>query len=322
MDERVRVNSYNVGFNASLREFLSTTCLFFNRVSIDDFAAARRILVEGTVCTDLALPLRTGMTVTLLTPQSFEPWVDERVAVLFEDDALLVVNKPAPLPMHPAGRHYFNTLTKVLERKQLATKDALYPVQRLDRETSGVVVFAKTSLVAAKLAKLLRSQEIEKEYVAICRGLVVPKQGVFSGALTKQQVGEIRNHMVVGDTGLASETAYEVTAQTSDYSLVVVHPKTGRRHQIRAHFAHAGFPLVGDKQYGGHPEVFVAFMKNASSVSEDMLIESFGSGRHFLHARTLRFYHPLTGEKLSFSAKLPEDMVLFCEKNNLSLDFF
>ena len=314
----MRKNIYVSTEEMSLREFLCTTCLFFNRVSVDDFAAKNRILVGEDVCTDLSRVLQPGTQVTLLTPQSFEPWVDEQVGVLFEDDFLLVLNKPAPLPMHPAGRHYFNTLTSVLERHHGHTK-ALYPVQRLDRETSGVVVIAKTAETASQLAKQFRKNTVRKEYIAVLRGSLTPPLGVFDGALSKQRVGEIRDHMVIADDGLPSVTGYEALAATGDYSVVLARPETGRRHQIRAHFAHAGFPLVGDKQYGGHPDLFVQFMKDADSVSEEELRENFGAVRHLLHAWKLHFRHPHSGLEMTFVAPLPSEITSFCEKKGLSL---
>ena len=128
MDELIRKNIYKATTETTLREFLLLECAFFNRVPIDEFASKERILVDGIICTDLSRSLISDTEVTLLTPQSFEPQVNKDIEILFEDDSVLVVNKPAPLPMHPAGRHYFNTLTSLLVQNDLAKEDALFPV--------------------------------------------------------------------------------------------------------------------------------------------------------------------------------------------------
>lgn len=311
----LRENSFTADKQADLRSLLETEFLFFKKVSIEDFADRERILVNNKVCTDLSKSVKEGTLITVLTPQSFEPKVSDDVTILYEDAALLVVNKPAPLPIHPAGKYYFNTLTSLLERN---FKKKVFPVHRLDKETSGVMVFAKSAEVAEKLSEAFRTREVEKEYLAVVKGHIL-ENGVWSYPLLKKQQGIIRNHMVTSPEGQEATTEYEVLARTQKFSVLLCKPITGKRHQIRAHAAIAGHTLVGDKQYGAYPEKFEAFVLNPDSFTQEQLVLYFGAPRQLLHASRISFSHPISGKICSFFAEIPQDFASFCSSNNLIL---
>ena len=308
MSQLVRENIYVVSKNQTLSDFLEEQCPFFSEGEYLEI-----LFLDGNPISSLNQELNEGDKVILKTPQSFEPPVTTGYSVIYEDEFFFVVNKPANLPVHPAGKYYFNTLTCLLERDGF---ESSHPVNRLDKETSGLVLFAKNKELASALQSVL-FDSAEKIYEGIVFG-ETEKIFEIDAPLEKMLVGDIRDHMVVDAQGQASKTSFFTIKQTDGFSYLQATLHTGRRHQIRAHLAYAGHPIVGDKRYGMYPDMFVRFVKDASSVSTQELYEFLGATRQLLHCKKLVFTHPVTGKKMVFEADLPKDFLDFLITKNLS----
>jgi len=221
--------------------------------------------------------------------------------ILFEDEFFLVVDKPAPLPVHPVGRFKEKNLLSFLKRDLRPGPEGFQIVNRLDSETSGLVLVSKSGWVAGQLGLLFERREVFKEYQGIVFGRPVPLRGTISiplGTEAHKNIHNVRKPDLCGET---AQTDYEVLDCREDYSLVRVMPRTGRTHQIRAHLAFLGCPIVGDKIYID-PCIFERYLQNGWE--EDMLAV-VKAKRLLLHATRLAFRHPVTGEHRSFSAAMP-----------------
>lgn len=232
-----------------------------------------------------------GQAVTVLPAESPPP-----LSVLLEDDALLAVDKPPYMPTHPSRGHLRDSLASALVCRQ--TEETLpfcfRAVNRLDRDTSGIVLTAKTGLAAAILSRAMSERRIEKEYIAFLSGILQesPHAGVIEGGIRRVREGSIRREVCKADEGAYARTEYTVllTVWGSDappFTAVLARPRTGRTHQLRVHFASIGHPILGDTLYGeADPRI----------------------ARQALHAGFLRFPHPMTEKETVLRAPLPEDM--------------
>jgi 23S rRNA pseudouridine1911/1915/1917 synthase len=234
-----------------------------------------------------------------------------RLDIVYEDNDIIVVNKPKGMVTHPAPGNYDGTLVNALlyHCDHLATLGApLRPgiVHRLDKDTSGLIVAAKTDAAYASLAKQLKSRTMEKTYIALVHGVIKNDEGVIEARIgrhpverKKMSVIESRGSRVTSQKSREAFTSYKVINRFSakggfasgekDYTLIEVKIKTGRTHQIRVHMSHIGHPLVGDPTYGGKKGEF----------------ELKGQ---LLHAKKLGFVHPGTGKFVEFETKLPKEM--------------
>lgn len=263
--------------------------------------------------------VRPGQLVLLWRP----PW-DERaepihIPLLWEDEHLLVVSKPAPLAVHPTARHHKNTLIKLLQAERPECR-FLSLGHRLDRETSGVLVVSKTQECDRRLKKQIEARGgVEKTYVALTWG--VPDRGDrapvfrYERGLELDSTHPLRVKMRVrdGPGALYAATRFEVVAvrRVSDgraYAWVRCGLETGRQHQIRVHLAALGAPIVGDKLYGPDES---AFARAADQKLTDDDLERLEMPRHALHALRLELGHPITNVRLAFEAPLPADMAEF-----------
>ena len=229
----------------------------------------------------------------------------ESLQILYEDEDVLVVNKPAGILTHPAGGHYGDTLTNQLAAyfKEKGETAVLRPVGRLDKDTSGAVLFAKSKIAAARLSREKGTGGFEKEYLAIVCGIPEEKTGRIEAPIGPAPVcrsgsgteahGEPLRMQVDFKNGKSAETFYRVEAAFRDCALVRVWIATGRTHQIRVHMAFIGHPLLGDLLYGGTGNEESAFARAA------------------LHASVLRFPQPFTGRLVEVHAPLPEDFETF-----------
>jgi len=254
------------------------------------------VTVNGVFVRRVSSRVALGDALAVAVPESERPPArraieaeDVALRVLYEDDQLLVLDKPTGVVVHPAYKNSAGTLLNALAWRARAWPAAERPsiVGRLDKMTSGAVIVARTAAVHAALQRVLRSTESEKEYLAVVHGRVNVARGLINLRLGVDP-GDRRRMLTSDRTGAVSLTRFERLSRGPAMSLLRCRLFTGRRHQIRAHLAARGWPIVGDPVYGSVP--------------------CDGFPRQALHARRVAFTHPTTGERLQVEAPVPEDM--------------
>lgn len=208
-------------------------------------------------------------------------------SICYEDEDILVVNKPANTPIHPSLHNYDNSLANgVAYYYQKESSPFVFRcINRLDRDTTGLTIIAKNSLSSAILSSMVSRREIHREYLAICSG-IPPESGTIHAPIARKEDSCIER-IVDFNTGERAVTHYKRIAHTATHSLLSLTLETGRTHQIRVHMKYLGYPLIGDYLY--HPDTSMIH-------------------RQALHSHRLTFLHPITREPLCFTAPLPEDM--------------
>lgn len=208
--------------------------------------------------------------------------------ILYEDEGLLIINKNANTPVHPSLNHYEDSLSNgvkyYFDSKGLKRK--IRPINRLDKDTSGIVLFAKNEYIQECLIKQMKTNEFQKEYLAIVDGIVNKKEQIVIAPIARKDTSIIER--CVSIDGDYAETIIELIQTYTNYSLIKCILKTGRTHQIRVHTKHIGHPILGDTLYG-----------TASSLIS----------RQALHAHNVSFIHPITKQRLGIVCDVPEDML-------------
>jgi 23S rRNA pseudouridine1911/1915/1917 synthase len=258
-------------------------------IAVDGKAVTVRHILKVGEC--LSLAIEDSESSPALTP------IDLSLDILYEDEDIVVPSKPADMPTHPSHDHYTDTVANALafRYEKEGIPFVFRPINRLDRNTSGLLLIARNKRAAGKLTQSMQKGEIKKTYLAVAVGEMREKEGVIDAPLhrTKESIIVREVCAPTEPDADAACTEYSVLATENGYSLVLVRPLTGRTHQIRVHFAHAGHPLVSDDLYG----------------TPSPLIN-----RHALHAYQLSFPHPMREESLTFSAPLCGDMRELIEK--------
>lgn len=236
--------------------------------------------------------LKAGDTLTVHVQEEASsekiPPVNLPLDIIYEDEDIMVINKPADMPIHPSLNNYYNSLANGLawyfERQN---KPFIFRcVNRLDRDTSGLTIIAKHILSGGILSSMVTNRVIHREYRAIVRGKVTPADGTIDAPIAR--VGDsIIERCVNFEKGERAVTHYRTVDYQNGHSLLSIHLETGRTHQIRVHMKHIGFPLIGDYLYNPDMEHI---------------------RRQALHSYRLQFTHPITGKSMDFVAPLPPDM--------------
>ena len=229
--------------------------------------------------------------------------------VIFEDEDVLVVDKPGGMVCHSAQRVEYVSLAEWLREHGVETPRM---INRLDRETSGLVVVAKNERAAKTLGKAVLRREIEKQYVAICWGEFAEERGVIDQPIGVSRTSVVYTKRVVDRAaGKPSATEFAVEERLRGFTVLRLTPRTGRAHQLRVHMAWLGHAIVGDKIYGPDETWYLQFIEKG--VTSEML-EKLLLPRHALHAEHTAFLHPRTRETVGFHAPLPEDMATFIKE--------
>ena len=231
------------------------------------------------------------------------------LTVIYEDEAVAVVDKPAGMTVHPGAGQTQGTLVSALLGLGMALSGLGAPlrpgiVHRLDKGTSGLLVVAKTDAAHHELSRALAAREVQRRYWALVWGAPTPETGRITGALARSR-SDRRRMQVVERGGREAATRYVVRWSGHGVSVVALTLETGRTHQIRAHFKHRGYPVFGDPEYGGRVRRAGALPPADRDRARAALARL---ERQALHAATLAFRHPVSGEALTFESSLPEDI--------------
>ncbi len=299
--KRKQDTSYRVEAPAELLPFLLTKMGGMTRTSIKQLLGQRRVKVNNAIQTRHDTPLRKGDLITIESGRGNAELRHPKLRIIYEDDALIVVEKKNGLltvPYNPKSTE--TTALSILKDyvKKQSRQASVYVVHRLDRETSGVLVFAKSPELQEYMRTYWRQLVSKRTYVALVEGKLQKREGTITSWLTEDDRTAMVYSSPTNNGGQKAITHYQVvkestlqsddTALTAEYSLVELNLETGRTNQIRVHMATIGHPVVGDRKYG-HGN------------------ESSPIDRLCLHARTLEFIHPMTEKKVRFEASTPKE---------------
>lgn len=281
----------------------------YSRTHLRKVIATDAVQLDGQ-CVKASTRVKPGQQVRIELPEmaSEGPQPEEMpLDILFEDEAIVVLNKPPAMVVHPSKGHWAGTLASGLQFHfdQLSTVGGpTRPgiVHRLDRDTSGVIVVAKTDRAHLKLSEQFANRTVEKEYAAIVVGPFDRERDWIDQPLGRHRQHREKMAIVPVDSGgRAAKTFYEVAESFDGFTLVRVFPKTGRTHQIRVHMAFLGNPVLCDRLYSSRASISQGELEGTDS--DEVVLE-----RQALHARRIKFAHPMSGEPLEFEAPLPDDM--------------
>ncbi len=255
----------------------------------------------------------------LLAHPPFENRVDPEnipLDIVYEDEALLLINKEPGMVVHPGHGNYTGTLVNALayhfENLPMNSSERPGLVHRIDKDTSGLLVIAKTETAMTHLAKQFEAKTSEREYIALVWGNVKEDEGTIEGNIARHVKDRMQMAVFADpEIGKPAITHYKVLERLGYVTLISCKLETGRTHQIRVHMKHIGHPLFNDERYGGHQ-----ILKGTTFTKYKQFVENCFKilPRQALHAKTLGFVHPLTGEMMQFDTDIPKDMQECIEK--------
>jgi 23S rRNA pseudouridine1911/1915/1917 synthase len=286
-----KTNVYIIDNNAAgmtLRDYLSKK-LQFSRRSIIALKKCGGALINGNVShMNVVLKELDKIEITFEDSES-ENILPEQMEldIVFEDEYIIVLNKRFGMPVHPTRKHVMGTLANGLAYYWMTLEKPIKirPINRLDRDTSGLVIFAKSAHIQHLLSFYVGKEEFKKEYIAVVQGYLHNSEGTIDLPIARESENAMKR--VVREEGDRAVTHYSTIAVRDGYSVVNIALETGRTHQIRVHMSHIGHPLLGDEMYGGSTELI---------------------GRQALHAKKITMLHPLTNQWHTFEAPIPDDM--------------
>ncbi|MBM4206639.1 MAG: 23S rRNA pseudouridine(1911/1915/1917) synthase RluD [Gammaproteobacteria bacterium] len=276
----------------------------YSRSKLQTWVKAGRVEINASVQQSPKHKLEGGEEITLdAEPETMIESSPEAIPldIVYEDDSLLIINKPAGLVVHPAAGNWHGTLLNALlhHDSNLETLPRAGIVHRLDKETSGLLMIAKTLAAHNSLVQQLQEREITREYLAVCKGRMT------AGGTVDEPIGRHptdRKRYVVRQSGKEAVTHYRVVQRFQHYTLIQLQLETGRTHQIRVHMAHIRYPLLGDPVYGGRFQ-----MPPQCSAELELVLRGFR--RQALHAARLGLQHPESDEYMEWEQQMPDDML-------------
>ena len=285
-----------------LDKFLASRETDLSRAQIAGLVAGGLVKVDGAIVKS-SYRLRGGETVEmemLPPPPSGVSPQEIPLSVIYEDEDILVIDKPAGMVVHPAPGHRRDTVANALLARlpgieEVGDEQRPGIVHRLDMDTSGLMVAAKNRRAHRHVSGQIKDRSVLKGYTALAKGNIDPPEGVIKARIGRDNRN--RKRMAVVELGREAETSYRAVESAPGYTLLEVIPKTGRTHQIRVHLSALGYPIVGDALYGG----------------KDPRLE-----RQFLHAHLLGIRLPGTGEYMEFTSPLPADLKAFLSQLNMN----
>jgi 23S rRNA pseudouridine1911/1915/1917 synthase len=299
-----------------LDKCIAACCNTLSRTQIRREITAGNVLVDGKRAKPayrLAVNQQVRCHFQVAPPEGPQPEPMD-LSILYEDEALAVIDKPSAMVVHPAKGHWQGTLVSGLADHfdQLSSvAGSVRPgiVHRLDRDTTGVIVIAKTDEAHRQLAQQFEMRSIEKQYVCLCLGRIDRDRDTIELPIGHHHSNRVK--MAIrhdGGNPKSATTFYEVIERFRRISYVRVRPKTGRTHQIRVHLAHIGNPVLCDRLYGAMSSVSRSFLVSGRDIlpepERDILLT-----RQALHAESIEFDHPSSNERMKFTAPLPDDML-------------
>ncbi|GAB4392426.1 MAG: 23S rRNA pseudouridine(1911/1915/1917) synthase RluD [Gammaproteobacteria bacterium] len=286
-----------------LDQALAQLCPEYSRARIQTWIKQQQVSVDGQACTTNKTKVRGGEHITIKAiTESAQTWEAEAIPldILHEDESILIINKPPGLVVHPAAGNREHTLVNALlyHAPGLSELPRAGVVHRLDKDTSGVMVVAKTLPAHTTLVRQLQARTVKREYLALVHGLIT------AGGTINAPIGRHPQHrtkQAVVASGKPAITHYRLEQRFNSHTLLRVQLETGRTHQIRVHMAHIHHPIVGDPHYSGRFKL----AKGLSAQTRELLMQF---RRQALHAQRLTLIHPASQTSVSFAAPIPADM--------------
>ncbi|MFL3006844.1 MAG: RluA family pseudouridine synthase [Candidatus Neomarinimicrobiota bacterium] len=310
--DRIKISSkLDIGFR--LDHFLTKNLTEYSRSQIQLLIRSGKILVNNKNC-KTGYALESNDTISIFHPErkkelstiSPEPM---NLEILYEDEDIAVINKPSGMVVHPGKGntsktlangivHHFNHLSNV----NGLTRPGI--VHRLDKDTSGLILIAKSNSAHNMLSEQFKNRQVKKEYCALTWGLWKEKEGQIEDSLQRDRKDPTR--FCISENGKKSITQFQIYKEFQHCSLIRFFPKTGRTHQIRVHSAHLGHPIFGDEKYGGGLSKTKGFINEYSSAYQKLMLNF---DRYGLHAKKLEFFHPRSKSLVNFESKLPVEFI-------------
>lgn len=318
---RMQLRAHETG--GLLLDYLTSRFTYNNRERWQD------MIYEGCLCVNsktasIRARVKPGDLVEFHMPDAQEPPVQARYGILYRDDTLVVVDKPGDLPSHPGGRYFRNTLWWLLRTR--FGDEHLSLVNRLDRETSGIVLIARSKWAAGELGRQFKGRTVRKKYVVLVEGRFPKRPMEAAGILVRDRESLVRKRrrfipgapcLPPGVQWERCSTTLRLAAFSNGLSLVEAIPHTGRLHQIRATLCGLGYPVVGDKIYGLDDRLFLRYIEGRLTREDEQKLRL---PRQAVHAAGLRFHHPAAGAALSFNSPIPKEIKALL--NTLAPSFF